>query len=64
MADKDRTISDAHSRIDDLLLEVREHVVSCSVQTRQQNSRLRRLEAILITTAGATILMLISIIIQ
>jgi cell division protein FtsL len=64
MADKDRTISEAHSRIDDLLLEVRQHVVSCSVQTRQQNSRLRRLEAILITTAGATILMLISIIIQ
>ena len=64
MADKDRTISEAHSRIDDLLLEVRQHVVSCSVQTRQQNSRLRRLEAILITTAGATILMLMSIIIQ
>jgi cell division protein FtsL len=64
MANKNRTISDAHSRIDDLLLEVRQHVVSCSVQTRQQNSRLRRLEAILITTAGATILMLMSIIIQ
>jgi hypothetical protein len=64
MANKNRTITEAHARIDDLLLEVREHVVSCSAQTRQQNSRLRRLEAILITSAGATILLLLTIVIQ
>ena len=59
-----RTASDAHTRIDDLLLEVRQHVVSCSAETRQQNSRLRRLEAILITSAGATIVLLISLVTQ
>tara|TARA_R110000744_G_C19121967_1_gene536053 strand:+ start:34 stop:231 length:198 start_codon:yes stop_codon:yes gene_type:complete len=59
-----RTTSDAHSRIDDLLLEVRQHVVSCSAETRQQNARLRRLEAILITSAGATIILLISLVTQ
>jgi hypothetical protein len=65
MANKDnRTTSDAHSRIDDLLLEVRQHVVSCSAETRQQNARLRRLEAILITSAGATIILLISLVTQ
>jgi hypothetical protein len=64
MANKNRTITEAHARIDDLLLEVREHVVSCSLQTRQQNSRLRRLEAILITSAGATILLLITLVVQ
>ena len=64
MVNKSRTITEAHARIDELLLEVREHVVSCSAQTRQQNSRLRRLEAILITSAGATILLLLSIVIQ
>ena len=57
-----RTASDAHNRIDDLLLEVRQHVLSCSAGTRQQNSRLRRLEAILITSAGATIILLISLV--
>jgi hypothetical protein len=59
-----RTVSDAHTRIDDLLLEVRQHVVSCSAETRQQNSRLRRLEAILITSAGATIVLLLSLVTQ
>ena len=63
MADKNpRTISGAHDRIDALLLEVRQHVVSCSAEARQQNSRLRRLEAILITSAGATIMLLVSLV--
>ena len=59
-----RTTSDRNNRIDDLLLEVRQHVVSCSAETRQQNARLRRLEAILITSAGATIILLISLVTQ
>jgi len=58
------TLVDAHHRIDELLLEVRQHVVSCSTETRQQNARLRRLEAILIGSAGATILLLISLVVQ
>jgi len=58
------TLVEAHHRIDELLLEVRQHVVSCSTETRQQNARLRRLEAILIGSAGATILLLISLVVQ
>ena len=58
------TLIDAHHRIDELLLEVRQHVVSCSTETRQQNARLRRLEAILVGSAGATILLLISLVVQ
>jgi len=58
------TLINAHKRIDELLLEVRQHVVSCSSETRQQNARLRRLEAILIASAGATILMLVSLLLK
>ena len=54
----------AHSRIDELLMEVRQHAVFCSSEAQQQNARLRRLEAILIASAGATILMLLSLVLQ
>jgi|TARA_R100000049_G_C1929240_1_gene73331 hypothetical protein len=54
----------AHSRIDELLLEVRQHAVFCSSEAQQQNARLRRLEAILIASAGATILMLLSLVLK
>jgi hypothetical protein len=57
-----RTAAVAHTRIDDLLLQVREHVAICSSETRQQNARLKRLEAILVTTGAATIILLISLI--
>ena len=48
----------------ELEMSIREHVVSCRQETRQQNSRLRRVEAILISTAGATILLLVTIILR
>ena len=65
MADDDRkTIASAHKRIDVLLVNLREHIAGCANEGRMQNARLRRLEAILITSAGATIVMLISLLMQ
>jgi len=59
-----RSASDAHNRIDELLLAVREHVIGCATETQQQNARLRRVERILISTAGATILLLLTLVLR
>ena len=59
-----RTVASAHQRIDELMLQVREHVVSCSSETRQQNSRLKRVEMILLTSTGAILLLLISLVLR
>lgn len=59
-----RSASDAHNRIDELLLEVREHVIGCTTETQQQNARLRRVERILISTAGATIILLLTLVLR
>ena len=59
-----RTVASAHQRIDELLLQVREHVVSCSSETKQQNARLRRVERSLLTSTGAILLLLISLVLR
>ncbi len=59
-----RTVASAHARIDELLLEVKEHVAICSSETKQQNSRLRRVEAILLTSTGAIMLLLLSLVLR
>ena len=59
-----RSLDDAYERLEELNLSIREHVVGCRAETQQQNSRLKRLEAILITQAGATIMLLVSLIIR
>ena len=59
-----RTVASAHQRSDELLLQVREHVVNCSSETRQQNARLRRVERILLTSTGAILLLLISLVLR
>jgi hypothetical protein len=64
MSDDRKTIASAHKRIDVLLVNLREHIAGCANEGRMQNARLRRLEAILITSAGATIVMLISLLMQ
>jgi hypothetical protein len=67
MADREgdrRSAASAHRRVDALLLEVREHVVGCATETRQQNARLRRVERILVSTAGATIVLLLTLVIR
>ena len=57
-------MKELEDRVTELEMSIREHVVSCRQETRQQNSRLRRVEAILISTAGATILLLVTIILR
>ena len=65
MADDDRkTVAGAHKRIDVLLVNLREHIAGCANEGRMQNARLKGLEAILIASAGATILMLISLLLK
>ena len=52
------TVESAHERVDELLIELREHLVHCAGETRQQNARLQRVARILIGTAGAPIMLL------
>jgi len=59
-----RSAASAHQRIDDLMLQVREHVALCSSETRQQNARLRRVEMILLTSTGAILLLLLSLVVR
>ena len=59
-----RSAASAHQRIDDLLLQVREHVVSCSAETKAQNARLKRVEMILLTSTGAILLLLLSLVVR
>ena len=47
-----RSLDDAYERLEELNLSIREHVVGCRAETQQQNSRLKRLEAILIIRGG------------
>lgn len=54
----------AHDRIDELLLAVTKHTASCSTEGKAQNARLARLERILISTAGATIALLIALLLR
>jgi hypothetical protein len=59
-----RTAARAHVRIDDLTVDLRQHLAVCSEESRAQNSRLRRVEAILIGSAGATIVLLVSVLVR
>jgi hypothetical protein len=59
-----RTVASAHIRVDDLLGELREHIGRCSSESRAQNARLARLEKILIGTAGATIALLVTLLVR
>ena len=51
-----RTVNSAHKRID----ELSERVIKLEVMTEEVLTRLRRLESILIGSAGAIILLLIA----
>mgnify|MGYP003646382380 FL=1 len=64
-ADSDRrTVASAHIRVDDMMGELREHIGRCSSESRAQNARLARLEKILIGTAGATIALLLMLVLR
>ena len=59
-----RTVASAHTRIDELLVEVRQHLASCSTEGRAQNARLVRLERILLSSAAGTITLLVTLLIR
>ena len=46
-----RTVASAHARLDDLMIQMTEHLSRCSIEGRAQNARLARLEKILVGTA-------------
>ena len=56
-----RTVSSAHQRIDEMQLQIVELRTEAKVNFRDLFNRVRRLEAVLIATSGATIVMLLTI---
>jgi hypothetical protein len=64
-ADSDRrTVASAHIRVDELLIELRQHLASCSNEGRAQNARLLRLERIVLSSAAATIALLVTLLVR
>ena len=59
-----RTVASAHIRVDELLIELRQHLAACSNEGRAQNARLARLERILIGSAAATIGLLFMLVLR
>jgi len=60
MMDK-RTVSSAHQRIDEMQLQIVELRTEAKIQFKDIFNRVKRLEAVLIGTSGATIVMLLTI---
>lgn len=60
MMDK-RTVSSAHQRIDEMQLQIVELRTEAKIQFKDIFNRVKRLEAVLIATSGATIVMLLTI---
>jgi len=60
MMDK-RTVSSAHQRIDEMQLQIVELRTEAKIQFKDIFNRVKRLEAVLVATSGATIVMLLTI---
>ena len=56
-----RTVSSAHQRIDEMQLQIVELRTEAKIQFKDIFNRVKRLEAVLIATSGATIIMLATI---
>ena len=56
-----RTASSAHQRIDEMQLQIVELRTEAKIQFKDIFNRVKRLEAVLIGTSGATIVMLLTI---
>ena len=56
-----RTVSSAHQRIDEMQLQIVELRTEAKIQFKDIFNRVKRLEAVLIATSGATIVMLATI---
>jgi len=59
-----RTVASAHTRIDILLVGLKADAAACSTEGRAQNARLARLEKIRIGTAGATLALLLMLVLR
>ena len=57
-----RTVASAHERIDNLSAEFSKHDAVCAERWTETILRIKRIEAIMIGTAGATIILLISLV--
>ena len=56
-----RTVSSAHQRIDEMQLQIVELRTEAKIQFKDIFNRVKRLEAVLIGTSGAKIVMLLTI---
>tara|TARA_R110000787_G_scaffold19111_5_gene57760 strand:+ start:1178 stop:1372 length:195 start_codon:yes stop_codon:yes gene_type:complete len=56
-----RTVASAHERIDEMQLQIVELRTEAKIQFKDIFNRVKRLEAVLIATSGATIVMLLTI---
>ena len=56
-----RTVSSAHQRIDEMQLQIVELRTEAKIQFKDIFNRVKRLEAVLIASSGATIVMLLTI---
>jgi hypothetical protein len=56
-----RTVASAHERIGELTSEFAKHEAVCTERWTETILRIKRIEAIMIGTAGATIMLLISL---
>ena len=59
-----RTVASAHSRIDKVQSSLTTHEAVCAERYDMIRSRLKRLEIVIISTAGASLLLLISLVLQ
>ena len=56
-----RTVSSAHQRIDEMQLQIVELRTEAKIQFKDIFNRVKRLEAVLVATSGATLVMLLTI---
>ena len=59
-----RTVASAPHRIDELLVDVREHLAVCSSESKSPNARLKRLETLVISSGAASIHLLVSLLVK
>ncbi len=59
-----RTVASAHSRIDKVQSNLATHEAVCAERWAEMLHRVKRIEMIMISTAGASLLLLISLVVR
>jgi|DEB0MinimDraft_6_1074348.scaffolds.fasta_scaffold11248_6 hypothetical protein len=59
-----RTVASAHSQIEKVKANLTTHEAVCAERYEMLRSRLQRLEIVVISTAGASLLLLVSLVLQ